>query len=40
MDPRRFADLPRRVSQATNRRSAAKAVVAALAAPVLMRLHG
>ena len=38
MDPQRFAALTRRVSQATDRRAAVKAVVAAVAAPVLVGL--
>jgi hypothetical protein len=38
MDPQRFEDLTRRVSRASDRRAAVKAVVAAVAAPVLLGL--
>ena len=38
MDPQRFEDLSRRVSRATDRRAAVKAIVAAMAAPVLIGL--
>lgn len=38
MDPRRFEDLTRRISQATDRRAAVKAVLATVAAPVLVGL--
>jgi hypothetical protein len=38
MDPRRFEDLTRRISRAADRRAAVKAVVAAVAAPVLVGL--
>jgi hypothetical protein len=38
MDPRRFEDLTRRISRATDRRGAVKVVVAAIAAPVLVGL--
>ena len=38
MDPKRFEELTRRVSRATDRRAAVKAFVVALAAPVLVGL--
>jgi hypothetical protein len=38
MDPKRFEDLARRISRASDRRTAVKAVIGALAAPVLIGL--
>ena len=40
MDPRRFEELSRRVGEASSRRSAAKAIAAVLAAPVLLGIRG
>jgi hypothetical protein len=39
MDPSRFEELSRRVGQAADRRTAVRALAAAVAAPVLVRLH-